>query len=285
MVTGRTKELASAGAVRGRAWPRLTVMIAAALVGSGSGACGQVATSLNGPPVQVVPYVSEPGVPMIEIVPGQPSGLSGLGQTGVSNGTDPATGGGQTVGGSEALNTLLATPYGASIVSTSQALGVNASALAATCVLESGCQNVKSSAGSTASGPFQMINSTYNSMIEAAAQDNPSLASSFNGKNDPVTEAAAAAELLKVEAVQLQNAGISNPNFLDVRGGFAFGNGNTYAVASASDNQPLGAILTNWSAATWQSNSLTPQTTVGQWRQSVISKVGSAASQPVLVGG
>jgi hypothetical protein len=179
---------------------------------------------------------------------------------------------------------MIGTTWGAAAVANAQALSVNPSALAATCVLESQCQNINNASGGSASGPFQMINSTYNAMIAAAAQDDPSLASSFSGKTDPATEAAAAAELLKVEAVQLQNVGIPDPTFLDVRGGYAFGNSNTYAVASAPDSEPLGAILTSWTAMQWQQNGLTPATTVGQWRQSITTKIGSAAGQSVLLG-
>ena len=60
------------------------------------------------------------------------------------------------VGSSTALNAMLAQPWGTVAVANTQVLGVNASAIAATCVLESGCQNIAAASGSTVSGAFQM---------------------------------------------------------------------------------------------------------------------------------
>lgn len=58
-------------------WPmrRLVGLLAAAVrggfaVGLSAAAYGQVSQTLNGPPVQVQPYVPEPGVPLFTINPG-----------------------------------------------------------------------------------------------------------------------------------------------------------------------------------------------------------------------
>jgi hypothetical protein len=239
------------------------------------------------------PYVSEPGVPTVTVNGGTSNPFAGLQSgsgSGSGSGSESSTGGGTSgltggnVGGSDALNTLLGTPFGAQAVAAAQALGVNPSALAAMCAMESQCQNIANSSGtSTASGPWQMINSTYNSMIAAAAQADPTLAASFQGKSDPATEAAAASELLQTEAQKLETAGVSDPTVLDVRGGYAFGDTYLAEVAKASDATPLGTILQNWSASTWAANGLTPSTTVGQWRQAITNKIGSAANQSVLM--
>ena len=58
--------------------------------------------------------------------------------------------------------------WGAQAETAAAAMGVSATALAATCVMESNCQNVGSSGGSGATGAFQMINSTYTADINGA---------------------------------------------------------------------------------------------------------------------
>ena len=107
----------------------------------------QQAMTLNGPPVQVQPYVSEPGVPMITINPGTPNPFAGADGDGAATGTGTGTGeggtSGGTVGDSIALSTMMGTDWGSTAIANAQSVGVNPSALAATCVLESGCQNVK----------------------------------------------------------------------------------------------------------------------------------------------
>ena len=189
-------------------WPgrqMIAVMVATAGAGLGGdlyqAAFGQVPQTLNGPPVQVQPYVPEPGVPLITINPGTPNPFSGAdgagagwrrassGGDGNGSGTDgsgtadatvgdyssdPGGTGGGAVGNSTALGTMLGTSWGAAVVANAQALGVNPSALAATCVLESGCQNVGGSG--TISGVFQMSDSTYTAALQAALQQNPNLA-------------------------------------------------------------------------------------------------------------
>jgi hypothetical protein len=148
-------------------------------IGLSAAAYGQVPQTLNGPPVQVQPYVPEPGVPLFTINPGTVNSFLDADSVGVGNGTaagngsggygtgpdgaaaDDATGGdyssgGSGIGNSTALGTMLGTSWGNTAVGNAQALGVNPSALAATCVLESGCQNVGGSG--TISGVFQMSN-------------------------------------------------------------------------------------------------------------------------------
>ena len=61
-----------------------------------------------------------------------------------------------------------------------------------------------------------------------------------------------------------------------------FGAGNGVAVASATDDTQLSAVLKGTSAATLANNRLTG-VTVGQWRQSVSGRMGGAANQQVLL--
>jgi hypothetical protein len=259
-------------------------------------AFGQVPQSLSGAPVQVQPYVPEPGVPLITITPGAlnpfPVGDgTGIAADGAGTGGD-GNGGGETgsgsVGSSTALSAMLAQPWGTVAVANTQVLGVNASAIAATCVLESGCQNIAAASGSTVSGAFQMTNATYTSDINAALAGNPSLSSQITpglaGKMDPATEAVAAAQDLKSAATSLQSSGISNPTVLDTRGYYNFGARYGATLAQASDDQNMGSLLPTYSPSQLAANGITPTTTVGQWRQSIIAKIGNAANQPVLSG-
>lgn len=268
--------------------PRGRLNVGLASVGVAVGLClslvddaaAQQAQSLSGPPVQVIPYASEPGVPAIVINPGTPNPFPTGGGTGTGG-----TGGGNT-GDSSALSTLLGTSWGAQAVQNADALGINPSALAATCVVESGCQNLPGS-GSVA-GAFQMTASTYTAMINAAIAQNPSLAGTIvpglAGQMDPATESIAASEYLLQGAQYLQSQGITNPTVLDVRGYYNFGPQGGAQIASASPNQTMASVLTGYSAATLAANGITPGETVAQWQASVSAKIGNAASQSVLNG-
>ena len=209
------------GCPRGAALAGAGLAAMAVVAGPGPVTAQQAAT-LSGPPVQVRPYVSEPGVPQITINPGTPSPFpSDTGGAGTGGG---GTGGGGNVGSSDALNTMMGTTWGNTAVANAEALGVNPSALAATCVLESGCQNVGGSG--TVAGAFQMTASTYTAMINAAVAQNPSLAGQIvpglAGQMDPATESIAASQYLLNGAQALQNAAFQ-PYSARYRGYYNFG--------------------------------------------------------------
>ena len=183
-----------------------------------------------------------------------------------------------------ALGTMMAQDWGNAAAGNASAMGVNPAALAATCVIESGCRNV--SGQGSVSGAFQMTDGTYTTDINKALQANPSLAGSavsgLAGKMDPATQSIAAAQELKTAAQGLQAAGIANPTVLDTRGYYNFGARYGATLAQASDDQTMAALMPTYTSAQLAGNGITPTTTVGQWRQSVTSKIGTAASQPVL---
>jgi hypothetical protein len=85
---------------------RLAALVVAIAVGSSAVelcelALGQVPQTLNGPPVQVQPYVPEPGVPLITINPGTVnpfSGLDGAGAGDQTDGSGSGTGDGTSAG-------------------------------------------------------------------------------------------------------------------------------------------------------------------------------------------
>ena len=250
-------------------------------------ALAQQAMTLNGPPVQVQPYVSEPGVPLITINPGTPNPFAGADGDGAATGTGTGTGDGGTSGGtvgdSTALSTMMGTDWGSTAIANAQSVGVNPSALAATCVLESGCQNVSTSG---AQGVFQMFPPAFNEGLQTALATNPALASQIvqgsAGMNDPTTEAIAASGYLMQAAQSLQSAGISEPSVLQVRGYYNFGPSNGIALATADPNQTMAAAMPNVSAATLAANGISAGETVAQWQAGVAAKIGNAANQSVL---
>jgi hypothetical protein len=265
-------------------------------------AFGQVPQTLNGPPVQVQPYVPEPGVPLFTINPGTVNPFSGVdgggssAQTGGDNSggvdaggtntnatTGDYSGGGGAIGNSTVLGTMLAQPWGAAAVGNAQAVGVNPSALAATCVLESACQNV---GGAGAQGVFQMYPAAFNEGLQTALAANPSLASQVvqgtTGRMDPATEAIAASGYLIQAAQSLESAGIVDPTVLQVRGYYNFGPAYGAQLAQASDNEPIANVLSGMSQSALAQNGILPGETVGQWRATVSSKIGNAANQSVV---
>lgn len=253
----------------------------------------QQAQTLDGAPVQVQPTALEPGVPAITVSVGTPNPFPGNGGagtetgSGTGDGTGGGSGGGATAAGdSSALSKMLSTPWGATAVSNAQTVGINPSALAATCVVESGCQNVGGSGSNgTITGAFQMSASTYTSMINAALAANPSLGSQvvpgLGGQNDPATQSIAASEYLLQGSQYLQNHGIAAPTVTDVRGYYNFGPAGGAAIANATSDQTMASVLSNFSAATLAKNGITSGETVGQWQAGVAAKIGNAATQSV----
>ena len=111
----------------------------------------------NGLPVQVKPTYSEPGLPTFSFPTGGGSLLGGsTGSVDTGNGG----GDGSSGGSGDAYNTMMSQSWGSAAANAAGAMGVSATALAATCVMESNCQNVGASGSGSASGAFQMINST-----------------------------------------------------------------------------------------------------------------------------
>ena len=164
---------------------------------------------------------------------------------------------------------MMSQDWGSQAADAAAAMGVSAAALAATCEMESQCQNVGAAPGGSASGAFQMINSTYTADINGAIAEDPSIAGSIvsglAGRMDPGTEAYAAAYELQQDAQLLQGETGSNPTVLQVRAVYQFGAGSGPTVATAPDSANIESIV-NLSAASLAANGLTASSTVGDWR-------------------
>ena len=235
---------------------------------------GISSATLNGAPVQVTPYLPEPGMPEITIPVGTPNTAT--------SGTGSGSGATSSTSGSDALDTMLAQSWGTSAIANAQALGVNPSALAATCVIESGCgANVGN--GSGAQGAFQMYPAAFQDGLQTALAADPSLASEIvqgsAGMNDPTTEAIAASGYLMQANQSLQTAGVSDPTVLDARSYYEFGPTYSSEIASSSTDTPLSSILP---ASFLSTNGISATETIAQWQSSVSSKIGNAANQSVL---
>ncbi len=237
--------------------------------------------TIQGVPQQVVPQVAEVGLGDFTLSTGTTSILGGSGSG--SSGGSGGTGGGSSTN-SDALDTMMGTSWGGAAAQNAQALGVNSTALAATCLMESGCQNISGSG--SAQGTFQMMPSTYNAMMTAALSQDPNLGSNIvsgsAGMTDPATESIAAAEYLRQGAQYLQNNGVSQPTVLDVRGYYNFGPQGGAALANASDGDSIASTLSMYTPSQLAQNGITSGETVGQWKTSVSSKLGNSASAPVL---
>ena len=245
----------------------------------------------NGLPVQVKPTYSEPGCRQFSFPTGGGSllgGSTGSADTGNGGGDGSTSAGGGSSGGSgDAYNTMMAQSWGSAAANAAGAMGVSATALAATCAMESNCQNVGASGGGSASGAFQMINSTYTADINGAVAYDPAFPGAScpesAGEMDPTTEAYAASYELRTDALALaERRESADPTVLQTRAVYQFGAGVGPDVAAANDSDNI-AQITGLSAASLAANGLTTSSTVGQWRQTIINKLGSAtANQSVL---
>jgi hypothetical protein len=268
---------------------RLRWTTAGVVLGIGVSAIGAAHADPNivlpsGLPVQVHPTFQEPGLPAFSFPVAGSSSVGGSSSSVDESGSGSS---GTTGGSGDAYNLMMAQDWGSQAASAAAAMGVSATALAATCEMESNCQNVGSGSGSSAAGAFQMINSTYTADINAAVAYDPAIGggivSGLAGQMDPTTEAYAASYELRSDALMLQSGtDILNPTVLDVRAVYQFGAGVGPEVATAADSANI-ALITGLSAASLAANGLTASSTVGDWRATVIAKLGSAtASQTVL---
>jgi hypothetical protein len=229
--------------------------------------------------------VSEPGVPQVTVNVGTPNPFGGLDGSTTGTGTGGGSSGssGSTdAGSSDSLTTMLGTSWGSEAAANAQALGVNPSALAATCVVESGC-GANTGSGSGAQGVFQMYPAAFQEGLQTALAANPALTSQIvqgtAGMNDPTTEAIAASGYLMQANQALQNAGISNPTVLDARSYYNFGPTTGTQLAQASQSDLMSQYV---SASTLAANNIPANETVGQWQASVSAKIGNASTQTVL---
>ena len=230
--------------------------------------------SSHGVPEQIHPEYQETGVPAF-VTPVAPPVVTPV--------SDPGSGGGN-IGDSAALTKMESTSWGGQAATNAQSVGLNPSALAATCVAESGCNsNQGVVAGQSAQGTFQMQPAAYADGIARAVAANPALASQIvpgdAGRFDPTSAAIAASGYLLRGADALQANGVPDPTVLQTRAFYVFGPGPGPQVAQAPDTAALSTYISQTAMA---QNNWPSTETVGQWRASVVNTVGDAANQSVL---
>ncbi|GAC1441774.1 MAG: hypothetical protein NVSMB51_22000 [Solirubrobacteraceae bacterium] len=197
---------------------------------------------------------------------------------GVSVETIAMTGGTGSVtvgtGNGAALEAMMAQPWGQQAAGAATNAGLNPATLAAMGQVESGLRNTSNG---NAVGVWQMMAPTYASAMSAAGGSTDPA-----GRSNPATEAVAASTLLAREASTLQAAGIATPSGIDLRGGYNFGDAYTVPLARAADSDLMSNVLSSYSASTLASNGVAPGTTVGAWRQGLLSRSPDLA-QPALL--
>jgi len=243
-----------------------------------------VPETMNGVPLLPIPTFEEVGLPPFTMPTGT---LSTVQDPPATPDTTTAGGGSGDGADSVAMTTMMSRSWGEAAGANAESLGVNPTALAATCVLESNCQNLGGTG--TINGAFQMSNATYTAAMAAALQRNPNLAANIvpglAGKLDPATQSIAAAEYQLQGAQYLQAHDVQNPSVLDVRGFYNFGPANVVSIAQANSSDLMSDQIRGLTSAQLVANGINPGvTTVGQWRTSVTNKIGAfAANSPVLL--
>ncbi|NHO55367.1 hypothetical protein GOB87_15740 [Acetobacter estunensis] len=240
----------------------------------------QTITVPNGMPQGPIPTFEEVGIGGFTLPTSGSTRTIGSDGSTVRTSTAPSA-----ATGSDALEKMYGSSWGYQAAQNAETVGVNPSALAATCVVESGCRNLYTANGKTTiTGAFQMSNGTYTEQLNRALAQHPELAdtitSGIAGQQDPATQAVAAAQYLKQAATSLQSAGVDNPTPVDTRGYYNFGPKAGISMARASSDTPMSEFI---SADKMAKNGVTPNETVGQWRSAVAGKMGSAATQSVLL--
>ena len=182
---------------------------------------------------------------------------------------------------------MMAQDWGSQADAAATAMGVSATALAATCAMEFELPEcwrwVRKQRGRRVPNDQLDLHSRHQRRCCLRSGIAGSIVSGLAGQMDPATEAYAASYELRTDALMLQNEeDISNPTVLNVRAVYQFGAGVGPEVAVADDSENI-AEITGLSAASLAANGLTTSSTVGQWRATVIAKLGSAtANQSVL---
>ena len=267
--------------------PGLTALLLPIVMAS-TGRAEPSPETFDGVPPLPIPTYEEVGLAPFTM----PSGTAPLGNDAPLTGTPPSSNAGGSVGDgsdSPSMVAMMSRSWGEAAAQNAQSLGVNPVAVAATCQIEAGgCQTNPVSSSTTITGTFQMRDDTYTAMMNSALARNPSLAMNVTpglaGKLDPATQSVAAAEYLRQGAEFLRSNNVLNPSVLDVRGYYNFGPGPAAAVTRAPDSALMSDTV-SLTPTQYRSNGIDPATTtVGQWRTSVVQKIGfSAAQSQVLV--
>ncbi|OAJ66351.1 transglycosylase SLT domain-containing protein [Gluconobacter cerinus] len=211
-------------------------------------------------PEQIVPVNPEPGSPVFT----RPSSSTTTGGTAATSSYQGAW------GTADASATLMAQTYGADAVAAARAAGINPDTLAAFGQIESHFQNVGNTS-SSAQGVWQVTDGTWNQYASR-------LGLSTADRSDPVAQAKVASAIISDYASTVSRATGAPATGTQVYGAYMFGTKAGSAIATASNpNAPLSQFV---SAKALAANNMSGWT-VGQYQQTVASRMGSGASEAV----
>ena len=169
---------------------------------------------------------------------------------------------------------MLATDYGTTAETVAQQQGVSVASVAAVGQAESGFRNVPTSNGSSsATGPWQFTTSTFQ-----AVSNKYGLGYTAADITNPQAQATEVSYLMRDNANAVSQMTGQPATTLQAYGGWVFGSSAGARIAAVSDDTPLSQLvsaqaLTNNGMSSW---------TVGQFRQVMTNRLGSAANQAVL---
>ena len=227
----------------------------------------------DGVPAQIIPTYGEVGITWGGFSGGSNATGGGGGGTPPSNPavTNPGT---YQPGSSSAVDALLATDYGATAETVAQQLGVSVYSVAAVGRAESGFRNVPTSNGSTsATGPWQFTTSTFQ-----AVSNKYGLGYTAADITNTQAQATEVSYLMRDNANAISQATGQPATTLQAYGGWVFGTTPGVQIASATDSAPLSQFVSSTALA----NNGMSSWTVGQFRQVMTNRLGSAANQAVL---
>lgn len=211
-------------------------------------------------PEQIVPTNPEPGSPVFT----RPSSAT---TTGGATATSSHQG---AWGTADAYGTMMAQTYGADAVAAAQAAGINPDTLAAFGQIESHFQNVGNTS-SSAQGVWQVTDGTWNQYASE-------LGLSAADRSDPVAQAKVASAIISDYASAVSRSTGAPATGTQVYGAYMFGTKAGAAIATESNaSTPLSQYV---SAKTLAANNMSGWT-VGQYQQTVASRMGSGASEAV----
>jgi len=236
---------------------------------------------------QTNPTLVNPGGNPAQIVPTY--GEVGITWGGFSGGSNVTSGGGGSIspsnmgvtnpgnyqpGSSTALNAMRATDYGSTAETVAQEQGVSVESVAAVGKAESGFRNVPTGNGSSsATGPWQFTTSTFQ-----AVSNKYGLGYTAADITNPQAQATEVSYLMRDNAMAVSQVTGQPATTLQAYGGWVFGASPGAQIAAVSPDTSLNQIV---SAKALENNGMTSWT-VGQFRQVMTNRLGTAANQPVL---
>ena len=227
----------------------------------------------DGIPAQIVPAYGEVGITWSGLLGGGNTPNSGSGGTPPPN-TPVTNSGSSQPGNPGALNAMLATDYGSTAATVAQQQSVSVESVAAVGQAESGFRNIPTSNGSSsATGPWQFTTLTFQSISNKYG-----LGYTAADITNPQAQATEVSYLMRDNAHAVSQVTGRPATTLQAYGGWVFGASPGAQIAAVTADTPLSQIV---SAQALANNGMTSWT-VGQFRQIMTNRLGSAANQPVL---